>query len=47
MAELSIEYVLAQGNYLVRTRGGARLTSGRSYRSEPRRALGLGAASEA
>ena len=35
------------GQYLVRMRGGARLTSGRSYRSELRRALGLGAASEA
>lgn len=35
------------GQYLVRMRGGARLTSGRSYRSDLRRALGLGAASEA
>lgn len=34
------------GQYLVRMRGGARLASGRSYRSELRRALGLGAAAE-
>lgn len=34
------------GQYVVRMRGGARLTSGRSYRSELRRALGLGAVAE-
>lgn len=33
------------GQYVVRMRGGARLTSGRSYRGELRRALGLTAAS--
>lgn len=33
------------GQYVVRMRGGARLTSGRSYRGELRRALGLAAAS--
>lgn len=35
------------GQYVVRMRSGARLTSGRSYRTELRRALGLSPANEA